>query len=288
MRCSSFHGPLFALLALLPACSSEDKPFTATNTSSLADPDNVRTWSNAASAYAIYGNVYQVFAVADGEQEFPDPVCPALEDDGTTLVATGDCTASDGAAWVGSAEVVRSADGDRALTLNGFGTSGSTRDGEAHLRVVDETNTDFDVNLSHDAGVTTSFDYDGRVEGGYGTRTVWNGSGTVTRDGLAAPNGAVDVTTTDEVVDGDVCSGQPVSGNTTIHNEADETVIVTYDGAVDCDDEEAASYSLDGEPQGKITGIVCSMGRGSGAGGAAAWLGVGLLLVLAGARRRSA
>jgi hypothetical protein len=287
MRCSSVCPALLALLALLPACGSEDKPFTATNTSSLTDPDNVRAWANAASAYAVYGNVYQVFAVADGEQDFPDPACPAIDDDGTTLVATGGCTASDGAEWVGTAEVVRSADGDRALTLNDYGTSGSTRDGEAHLRVVDETNTDFSVNLTHDGGVVTTFDYDGRVEGGYGTHTVWNGSGTVTRDGLATPNGTIDVTTTDEVVDGDVCSGQPVSGNTMIHNEADETAIVTYDGAVDCDEEEAASYSLDGNPQGKLTGIVCSMGRPSGSGGVPAWLGVGFIFVLARARRRN-
>jgi hypothetical protein len=183
---------------------------------------------------------------------------------------------------------VRSANGARALTLNAFGTSGSTRDGEAHLRVVDETNTDFSVSLTHDAGVVTTFDYDGRVDGGYGTHTVWNGSGTVTRDGLAAPNGTVSVTTTDEVVDGGICSGQPVSGNTMIENEVEETAIVTYDGAVDCDDEEAASYSLDGKPQGKLTGIVCSMGRPCGSGGALACLGVGLLLVLARARRRNA
>jgi hypothetical protein len=258
------------------------------NQSTLADPDNVRTWANAASAYAVYGNVYQVFAVADGEQQYPDPACPALEDDGTTLTATGDCTASDGAAWVGSAVVVRSADGDRALTLDGFGTTDGTRQGEAHLRVVSETSTDFELSLSHLGGGSMSFVYAGRVDGGYGTRTVWNGSGTVTRDGPGTPTGTVDVTTTDEVIDGEVCSG-PASGNTTIHNDADESAIVTYDGAIDCDGEEAASYSVDGVPKGKLTGIICSMSRRPDAGGGGtAWLGVGFALLLAGSRRRRA
>jgi hypothetical protein len=286
MKRFSFGTALVAILAGLPACGSDDKPFTQTKTSSLEDPENVRVWANAASAYAVYGNVYQLFAVADGNQHFPDPRCPAVEDDGTTLTATGGCEATDGASWVGSAEVVRSADGDRALTLSDFGTKDDVTQGDAHLRVVADAITDFDVNLTRTGGIVTTIEYDGRVEGSYGTPTIWNGSGTVTRDGVVAPNGTVDVTTTDEVVDNDVCAGQPVSGNTTIHNEADETVVVTYDGAVDCDDEEAANFSLDGEPQGKITGIACSLGRGSAGGSGSAWLALGVTLTFAGARAR--
>jgi hypothetical protein len=289
MKRFSFGTALIAIMLGLPACGSDDKPFTQTKTSSLENPENVRAWANAASAYAVYGNVYQLFAVADGDQRFPDPACPVVEDDGTTLTATGGCEATDGSSWVGSAEVVRSADGDRALTLSDFGSLDDVTEGDAHLRVVADAITDFDLNLTRTGGIVTTIEYDGRVEGSYGTSTIWNGSGTLTRDGLVTPNGTVDVTTTDEVVDNDVCAGQPVSGNTTIQNEADESVVVTYDGAVDCDDEEAANWSLDGEPQGKITGIACSLGRGSGGGPGSAWLAFGVALAVAGAsvRRRS-
>jgi hypothetical protein len=264
MRAFSFDTLLLVVLALLPACGSDDEPFKETTTSSLADPDNVRAWANTASAYAVYGNVYKLFAVADGDQTFDDPGCPGVADDGTTLSVSGGCTDSGGITHVGSAEVTRSADGDRSLTLNDFGTDGDPSAGEAHLRVIDEMTTAFSVNLTRGGVGTTTFAYEGRVEGSYDTPTIWNGSGTVTRDGNVTPQGTVEVTTTDEVIDNDSCAGQPLSGNTTIHNQADQTAIVTYDGAVDCDDEHAASYSLDGTPKGKLTGISCSLARGPG------------------------
>jgi hypothetical protein len=286
MQHFSFDPLLLVFLALLPACGSDDKPFTATATSSLADPDNVRTWANTASAYSVYGNVYTLFAVADGDQEFDDPACPVVEDDGTTLTVSADCTDSGGITRVGSAEVVRSADGDRSLTLNEFGTDGDPSAGQAHLRVIDELTTAFSVELTRGSVGTTTFVYEGRVEGSYGTPTIWNGSGTVTRDMNVTPRGTVDVTTTDEVIDNDVCAGQPVSGNTTIHNQADETAIITYDGAVDCDDEHAASYSLDGTPKGKLTGISCSLARGLGERRGAWSLTLTILLGLAVRRRR--
>lgn len=284
------RGALVFSLALLPGCGSDSKPFTPTKNSSLTNPENVRTWANGASAFGVYGNIYTEFAVADGEQTYDDPACPVLEDDDTTLTMTGDCTDSSGKAWIGSATVERSASGDRTLTLDGFGTKDDdggtdTKTGSAHLRLVDDMNTDFDLDLTHDGGLVSTFDYAGRIQGSYDSdRTVWSGAGSVSRDGLIAPNGTVDATTTDEVVDNTVCAGAPVSGNTTIHNEADETAVVTYDGDVDCDDDQAASYSLDGVPKGKITGIACSLSPGRSSAGAAAWL-LALALLAAGRRR---
>jgi hypothetical protein len=275
------HTALLPLLACLSACGSDDEPFTASKGSSLADADNVRIWANGASAYGVYGQAYEAFAVADDEHTYPDPVCPVVEDDGTTLTITGQCTDANGDAWVGTATVVRSANGDRALTLDGFGNgsdvSHDAKTGEAHLRVVDDMNTDFELDITHEGGIVTTFVYSGRIQGGYAGKTVWNGSGTVTRDGDVEPSGSVDATTADEVIDNDVCSGQPSSGNTTITNEAGETAVVTYDGAVDCDDDQAASYSLDGKPKGKLTGIACTVSPGEAGSGGEAWLLVAAL-----------
>ena len=67
MRFSAF---IFAC-SLTTACTSND----------LSSPEHARTWANTASALGVYSNVYEVVATADGEHEFADPACPAVEDD---------------------------------------------------------------------------------------------------------------------------------------------------------------------------------------------------------------
>jgi hypothetical protein len=279
---------------VVAACGSDADPFSSPppskhDPSSLAAPANIRAWANSASAVAVYANIYQPLAVADGTQSFPDPSCPVTEDDGTTLTLSGGCSDQDGAAWLGAASVERSRDGGRTLVFENFGTrppgkSADTRNGTASLTPTGDDTYAFRLTLVHDADIRTTFDYEGTVLGDYGTRTVWSGSGTVTREGPLPPVGTVSVSTAAEVLD-DVC-GQPASGNTTIQNDPDETVVVTYDGAVDCDDAQAASYSLNGAPQGTITGITCALHAGPSHfehGTVAAALLSGLLLV---ARRR--
>lgn len=262
MKCSRF--PVWTLsVSILAGCGSDSEPFVAAKNddSSLAKPDNVRTWANTASAIALYANAYQPIAVADGKRTFDDPACPATDDDGTTLSIEGGCTDAMGASWVGKASVKRHADGARELTLEDFGTkkgdASDTRNGEASVRRIDDGSQDFSLSLVHESGVRVTIDYEGHVEGDYDARTVWSGSGTVTREGLLPPLGTLDVTTSAEVVDNDVC-GQPASGNTTLTDEARNTVVITYDGDVDCDDDQAATYTLNGTSQGRITGIACS------------------------------
>ncbi|HEX5101120.1 MAG TPA: hypothetical protein VFV94_16530 [Polyangiaceae bacterium] len=251
---------------LLAGCGSDSEPFAAAKNddSSLAKPDNIRTWANTASALALYANAYQPIAVADGKRTFDDPACPATNDDGTTLSIEGGCTDAMGASWVGRASVKRHADGARELTLEDFGTqkgdASDTRNGEASVRRIEDGSQDFSLSLVHESGVRVTIDYEGHVEGDYDARTVWSGSGTVTREGLLPPVGTLDVTTSAEVVDNDVC-GQPASGNTTLTDE-DDTVVVTYDGDVDCDDDQAATYTLNGTSKGKITGIACTASPG--------------------------
>jgi hypothetical protein len=254
---------------------------------SLEDVEAVRAWANLASALAVYVMVYQPIAVADGEETFADPMCPTLSDDGTTLEITGGCTDADGNEWIGSATIARSGAGNRELTLDGFGTPGDQRSGEAQIRRIDEMTHEFDVGLVHETDTVTTYDYSGEVVGDYGVPTVWSGSGTVSREGDEVPSGRIEATTTNEVVDSTACSGQPASGNTTLRDRHGNTAIITYDGSIECDEEQAASYTLNGEPQGEITGIACAMSPRHRGDRPVGVLGVVLALVsLAALRKR--
>jgi hypothetical protein len=254
---------------------------------SLEDVEVVRSWANLASALAVYVTVYQPLAVADGEGTFADATCPTLSDDGTTLEITGGCTEAGGKEWIGAATVVRSGEGNRDLTLDGFGTPGDFRTGEAQVRRIDDMTHEFDVDLVHETDAVATYDYSGEVTGGYDTRTVWSGSGTVTREGGEVPTGRIEATTTNEVIDDAACSGQPASGNTTLRDRHGNTAVITYDGDIECDDEQAASYTLNGEPEGEITGIACAVSPGRRGERPAAVLGILLVLAsLAGWRKR--
>lgn len=300
-----------SVLSLFGACGSDEDRFIGGNGSggrggaaagtggdsgegggtvdpSLSDPDLLRVWANTVSAIAVYGNIYQLIAVADGEETFPDPDCPVVTDDGTTLEITGECTEAIGAEWIGSATVVRSSGGNQNVTLDGFGTRAAdgdtTRDGQANVVLLDATDRTFELSLVLSApDLTTTFEYAGHVTGDYGVRTVWSGAGTVTRAGSVEPVGTVDVVTTGEVLDDSVCA-QPASGNTTIESASGDIAIITYDGSVDCDDDSAGSFSLNGEPQGTITGIACSITHGAQSDRALSL--VSLLLAAVGWRRR--
>ncbi len=287
------HAWIPCLLLALGGCGSESEPPPAAEDGTLDEPADIRYWANAGSAVAVYANVHQLFAIADGQSAFPDPACPSVEDDGTTLSVSGGCSESesDGTQWMGSASVERSGNGDLELVVEHFGTrrgeASDTRDGEASLRRIDATHRDFSISLMHVDGARTGIQYEGQVSGDYGARTVFEGSGQVTRNSKLPPSGTVDVSTTAEVLDNDVCSGQPLSGNTTIANEQGETVVVTYDGESDCDSSAAASYSFNGHPRGKITGISCAFHPGSEPTSARPWLAfVAALALTKTARRR--
>ena len=233
----------------------------------LSDPTHVRTWANAASAVGVYAHAYQPIAVADGAETFADPACPTTSDDGTTLTIAGDCTRDDGRMLLGTATVERGASGDRTLTLDGWGDveDGVERrlTGTVEVRELSETSHTFTASYVHEGGVTTRVEYEGSVEGTYGTPTVWSGMGTVERSGIAAPTGVVEASTVDQRLD-EACPGQAMSGTTTLRADGHD-VVITYDGAIDCDADAAAQWSLDGVDQGAITGIACSVGHGRSA-----------------------
>jgi hypothetical protein len=213
-----------------------------------------------------------------------DPACPATTNDGTTATITGGCIDLEGVERFGSATIVRGAAGTRTATFDGYGETSPIGTplltGSVEIREVSATSHEFDVDLVHEGGVTTTVVYAGTVEGTYGTRTVWNGSGTVTRRGPVRPTGTVEVSTTDEVLDDALCTGQAASGSTSISAGGRE-VVITYDGAVECDTELAARWSVDGEDRGTILGIVCAAAhpRAGRQGGAFALVAIAMLAV---------
>jgi hypothetical protein len=280
-------GVMLALATLVALASS------ACASGPLDGDDDVRTWANNGSAVGVYVHAYEPLAFADGELTFLDPSCPVTSDDGTTVTITGGCFDERGKEWVGSATVVRAVDGGKTVTFDGYGSFDDpafreTKTGAVVVRQVDSSVHEFDVQLVIEGGVTTTIDYAGRVEGGYEGPTVWSGSGTIERDGLVSPTGLVSVATEEETLDDAACRGQAASGTTTI--EADgRTAVITYDGATDCDDDEAARLTLDGEDRGLLTGIVCSVSAPGAPVRAPVllFLGVGLLVAIRSASRPS-
>jgi hypothetical protein len=230
--------------------------------SPFREKEDVKVWANSASAVGVYVHAYEPIAVADGALTFADPLCPTTSNDGTTLTIAGGCTDENDREWSGEATVVR--DGvERTLTLDAF----NGNDGTVIVRESGASTNEFVANLV--IGGVTTIDYTGSVEGGYEGRTTWNGSGRVERDGILAPNGVVEATTVDQVLD-EACSGQAFSGSTTLQ-AGDDTAVVTYDGATDCDDEQNARLSVNGKDRGLVSGISCVVGAVGRRDGAGTW-----------------
>jgi len=245
---------LLASLVVLSGCAA---------TTDLDDPDHVQTWATTASALAVYSRVHDPIAFADGEAPFPDPDCPEWTDDGVTATLDGGCVTDDGVRYVGRVVIIRDREGNRDATFAGWGSGRdgvSPANGEVHIRQLAEEDHEFDIDLYVDALAPLTIDYSGRVQGTYRGPTTWNGEGTVRRQSFD-PAGLAHAVTVDQVRDGDVCSNQPASGQTTIEID-DRVLVVTYDGATDCDEGQAAPYSVDGVDRGRVDGIGCSAAPG--------------------------
>ncbi|HEY3359921.1 MAG TPA: hypothetical protein VGQ83_42110 [Polyangia bacterium] len=280
---SALRGwPVTAALVLLAGCGQSEK---------LDDVNAVRTWANDVSPVAVFVRVYDPVAQSYAQPDvYKDPACPAITDDGTTLVITGECTDSTGVRWFGSANIARSGASDRALTLDGYGHSsdlGDTR--TTGTFTITETAADlhsFAAHLVVEGGITTTVEYAGSVSGFYGDDvTVWNGHGTVARSGMVEPTGEVAATTVDQRLDS-ACSGEAVSGTTTI-TAGGHTVVVTYDGATDCDEQHSARWTFDGADRGLVGGVQCAAAPGQTPRSMALLGVVALALTLAVARRRA-
>lgn len=254
-------------------------------TEPLADIDSTRDWANRSSAVGIWSRVHDIVAAGAGRDPFRDPECPVISVDGDTTTVTGGCVANDGRTWAGSATVVTSGE-DQDVTITDFGNAEdpglmSKLSGTATIRGLADGSHSFDLDLVSDTpfqGLYT-ITYAGTVVGDYTGPSTWNGSGTIDLDGTT-----VTVSTVDELWDGAVCNGAPASGRTTMSTDL-HTVVITYDGATDCDDDKNAQWTQDGVSQGAIDGITCAVRPGGGRA-ALPLLGLGLVVALAVRRRR--
>jgi hypothetical protein len=256
------------LALTLAACGDGGEGFTPPPP--FEDTEDVKVWATTASAVAIYSNVNQDIAVFHGQKTYADTSCPVLEDDGTTYSATGGCTDSDDKEWKGKLTIERDGD-DFLLDYDGF----EGHKGSFSVHQVEPALHEFEARLI--LGGFTTVDYIGSVQGGYDQRTIWNGNGTVERDGFLPPNGTVEANTLNEIVDNELCAGQPASGTTTLTSGQDKAVI-TYDGESDCDENKNARLTVNGEERGMIEGINCR----AAAAGAPASRGAFALMTLCG------
>jgi hypothetical protein len=255
--------------AILTACALA---LGGCHSNSLSDPAHTTTWANAASAVGVYSSVADPVAFAYGQSPFPDAACPITHDDGTTVTLTGGCTDKGEQRYVGSASLVRTAGGGLAATFDHYGHDADLSQvphlsGTSDVHETTPTDHTFDASYTVEGGVTTQITYSGSVTGTFGVPTVWNGSGTVRRDGIVAPQGSVSATTTDERLDDSVCTGQAVSGTTTLR-VGDDVAVITYDGVTGCTSAHPARWTLDGVDRGTLDGITCSMLPGRPARGA--------------------
>jgi len=231
-----------------------------------SEAEEARTWATSSSAPAVYWQIYEPVAVAQGERTFGDPVCPATSDDGTVFTIRGECTTTDGQRRFGTATITRGAsEGDLSIALDGYGSDndlGEVRTtGTATIMRREADLHDFTLDLTVVGTSTTRVDYEGTIRGTYDAPTTWNGTGSIERTGFA-PTGRVLATTLDERLDGDVCNGQPLSGSTTLMREG-RTDVITYDGATDCDAARAAQWSVNGASRGLLADISCSARPGA-------------------------
>jgi hypothetical protein len=251
------------------------------------DTEDVAVWANAGSALGVYTHLHTPVAFAVGEPAFVDPACPVTTDDGTTVTITGGCTNSEGKRFEGGITITRG-DGPRDLDLSfdGYGSGEgeiARTTGNASVRQLDGDAYAYEVELVNEGGVELDIVYSGTIVGDFGQPTLFSGSGVVTRSGFP-PTGTADVSTDEQLVDDTVCSGQSVSGETTIEVDG-HVIVVTYDGATDCDENSAARFSIDGKDQGLVEGITCAVNPGGG-GRAGALLGVLMLFGLSSVRAR--
>lgn len=272
-----------AAAAVLAGCGGDD----GERVDALGSSESVAQWANRASALGVYvGYAYQPMAVADGQSSFSDPACPVVADDGVTMTITGGCVADDDEKthWLGAATIERDGD-DRLLTLDGYGSTSdlafqSTRSGTVDVRALGGNAYSFDMATSQSGLFAGGATYSGTIEGGYQGASLWNGGGTVTYEGVP-----VAAETVDQLVDNSICMGQSSSGTTTLRSTAHE-VVITYDGADDCDEAAAARWSQDGIEQGLVEGVTCSIIRPTrGSAGAVLVTLLGLCLLLSRRRR---
>lgn len=275
---------ILPMLALV-ACANAGYRF---DDADLEDPDTVRDLARFGSAANLFTLPFY-FMPEDADNP---PACPILvRSSGADATWEGGCTDEQGVTWHGRLRTHEHDDGSYTLRLNRWGRTQPHPDcpgfaGEllldGHAVVLPDP-----YFVSLDVRGTTNFAEDGCAEPsrvrieyvGEDTPSGLNGAGFIAHERL----GEVEVETVDEVVEigmlveDPICEHEALSGQTFLRTDAHEAVI-TYDGATDCDPESTVTWTLDGAPQGELSGIACSISAVPVVGGPVALL-AGLLLL---------
>ncbi|MBL8910183.1 MAG: hypothetical protein JNM17_05690 [Archangium sp.] len=235
----------------------------------LNTPENATKWAQFSSAPAV--RALTGSNIGDVSNTMSDPgACPSFTDDGTTRSFKGDCTSDAGVRWLGSATLVRTASGAKTGTITyanlrsetpSMCGSGSVTAKQAVNGSVTITENGFTVDekieqerfetsdCNNAVKETFAFDY-----AGTSTDNKWNGKGRVGSSLLGTAN----VETVDEVLNDTMCSSEAASGTTTLRS-GNDVVIITYDGATDCDTTSTVKWSLNGEDKGELVGVRCAV-----------------------------
>jgi hypothetical protein len=229
--------------------------------------------------------------------------CPTVTEQGDTTTYTGGCTLDHLDTWLGSATVVGEL-GSGTITFDGFGLSSvdecngrrmawqktysgtvtMSESGNRQIFSVDTAweNSGFDWESCEVEFVTGKTIYEGTIDSDPGSdRTTWNGSGLLG----TSRNGAARISTSNEVIDDDVCEDEALSGTTSIEAGGD-TIVITYDGATDCDWDSTVTWTLNDADQGTLEGVACAIAPGGlGGRGGLAFLVPGAALLVMWRRR---
>jgi len=241
------------------------------------------------SSMDLSENVYDASAVStpwmmflalspSGLTGLVDGDCPAVTPTDNGQITQGDCTDGDGNVWYGTATV-----SGLKTTYEGFGTSSSSAcldeegtntaiyDGEVTLAPAGGQGTQFEADLLiHSYGLGDDcipFDrhlglaYRGEVEysgedldtDGQPDDGIFNGSGLYG----VSDFGRVYGVTVNERINSVECEFEAADGNTTITAD-DQTAVINYNGASDCDENATVTWTLDGEDQGELEHVSCS------------------------------
>lgn len=309
MSASRLVPLLASLVALsLPGCGGDGgvaEELDGYKEAKLESGDDVKQWSGSASAVTIFFFSMTPMLVADlSHQGDNETNCPELITEGSKKTYKGGCTDESGRTWFGTAVTDafnRETSSLGLIRYEGFGyestepCGGQTMatslkvDGEIKGESTENlSKPTFDINfrmelsnVNDDCTLksdTLLIDYAGAFER-MGTGQKWSGKGWIG----SASSGKLEASTVDQILDSETCQHESLSGSTTL-KAGKSTVVVTYDGATDCDEDSTAHWSLNGQDQGEMARIGCSAGGGGMglAGGALV-----ALLTLLPRRRRS-
>lgn len=224
--------------------------------------------------------VVQLGLAFDEDGTFDCPkITGTLVEDGpqmTDVLIEGGCTDDDGATWGGSmlynlygvhydnlsttnpsedcpnSQVTQTFNGGVLFTNTGI---------DSHVMIgIDGVNAEC-VEEIFNMGITSSMTM---VESG--NSTTYNGTGhSVFTDPTFQFVSAMQITTTDQVVDDTVCESEPLSG-TNVLSSGDNTLTYTFDGETDCDESPTQMLSINGEEAVEVEGVSCSSLTGSRSG----------------------